>query len=83
MCSPRSASARRVRSGGPIVGFGWDERAWSHPLRPPRRDELDQAAGGAVVFLDRADAHGSAVSTALLEAYPHIRDRAATTTPAG
>lgn len=28
------------------------------------------------MFLDRADAHGSAVSTALLEAYPHIRDRA-------
>lgn len=56
----------------PIVGFGWDERTWPD-ARPPLRTELDQAGAGAVVFLDRADAHGSVVSSSLLAAYPHIR----------
>jgi predicted amidohydrolase YtcJ len=68
--------AIRTRTGGDvIVGFGWDERTWAEP-RPPLRIELDRAADGAVVFLDRADVHGSVVSSALLAAYPHIREHA-------
>lgn len=60
-----AAAARRARAGapdGPLLGHGWDESAWPEG-RPPTREELDRAAGGAPVLLSRADVHSAVVST--------------------
>ena len=48
----------------PLLGFGWDETRWPEG-RGPSAAELDAAAGGAPVYLARADVHSAAVSTAL------------------
>ena len=57
--------AARARTGdAPVLGFGWDELRWPEG-RPPTRDELDAAAGGAPVYLARVDVHSAVVSTAL------------------
>ncbi len=61
----RVESAAR-RADGPILGHGWDERAWPDP-RPPTRTELDRAAGGRAVYLARVDVHSAVVSTALAQ----------------
>lgn len=65
------AEVERGGGAGPVLGFGWDEREWPDP-RPPSRTELDRAAYGGAVFLDRADVHSSAVSSALLTALPEL-----------
>lgn len=65
------AEVERTGGGAPVLGFGWDEREWPDP-RPPSRAELDRAAYGGAVFLDRADVHSSAVSSALLAALPEL-----------
>lgn len=70
LAAVRTETERRHGSGV-IVGFGWDERSWNDP-RPPTRTELDRAAYGGAVFLDRVDVHSSAVSSALLAALPEI-----------
>lgn len=59
------------RSGQVIVGHGWDETRWPEE-RPPTRQELDRASGGAVVYLARVDVHSAVVSTALLERLPDV-----------
>ncbi len=57
--------ASRQRSGdAPVLGFGWDELRWPEG-RPPTRDELDAAGGGAPVYLASVDVHSAVVSTAL------------------
>lgn len=56
----RSASAQ----DSPLLGFGWDELRWPEG-RPPTREELDSAAGGAPVYLARVDVHSAVVSSAL------------------
>lgn len=66
----RAAAAAR-RLGGeaasrPLLGHGWDEHAWPEG-RPPTREELDAAAGGAPVYLARVDAHSAVVSTSFAE----------------
>ncbi|WP_028046365.1 amidohydrolase [Cellulomonas sp. URHE0023] len=48
----------------PLLGFGWDEQHWPE-RRPPTRDELDAAGGGAPVYLARVDVHSAVVSSAL------------------
>lgn len=64
----RAAVARGDRvDGGPLLGFGWDELAWPEG-RPPTREELDRAAGGAPVYLARVDVHSAVVSTSLAQA---------------
>lgn len=68
------AETERTRGRGPIIGFGWDERTWADP-RPPTREELDRAAYGGAVFLDRADVHSSVVSSSVLAAMPQLRER--------
>ncbi|HEX4700626.1 MAG TPA: amidohydrolase family protein, partial [Pseudonocardiaceae bacterium] len=54
---------------GVVWGHGWDETAWPEG-RPPSRAELDDAAGGAPVYLSRIDVHSALVSTALADAVP-------------
>lgn len=60
----------RARSGPggvpAILGHGWDELTWPE-RRPPTRQELDAAAGGAPVYLSRVDLHSAVVSTRLAE----------------
>lgn len=56
-------AARRC-GGRAVLGHGWDERHWPEP-RPPRRQELDRASWGGVVYLGRIDVHSAVVSTAL------------------
>lgn len=68
------AECERTRGTGVIIGFGWDEREWAEP-RPPTREELDRAAYGGAVFLDRADVHSSVVSSVLLASLPQLRGK--------
>lgn len=66
----------RVRAavvpGQVLLAHGWDETAWTDP-RLPSRAELDDAAGGAPVYLSRVDVHSALVSTALVELAPAAR----------
>lgn len=55
--------ARRLAQDGlPLLGYGWNEEGWPE-RRPPTRAEIDAAAGGAPVYLARADLHSAVVST--------------------
>ena len=60
------ARAAAENPGAPILGHGWDETEWPEG-RPPTRQELDVAGGGAAVYLSRSDVHSAVVSTALAE----------------
>ncbi|MFC3962648.1 amidohydrolase [Nocardia jiangsuensis] len=61
---------------GVLLGDGWDDTGWPEQ-RPPSTDELDAAAGpGRLVYLSRVDVHSAAVSTALLDTVPGVRDAA-------
>ncbi|MDR7303483.1 amidohydrolase [Haloactinomyces albus] len=55
-----------------VWGHGWDETWWPE-RRPPTREEIDAAAGGAPVYLSRIDVHSALVSTALVERAPLAR----------
>ncbi|MGV8966127.1 MAG: amidohydrolase [Cellulomonas sp.] len=54
--------ARAAGATGPLLGHGWDERAWPEG-RAPTRLELDAATGGAPVYLARVDVHSAVVSS--------------------
>ncbi|MGQ4361348.1 amidohydrolase [Streptomyces sp. SAS_272] len=58
-----------------LLGHGWDASRWPEG-RPPRRAELDEAAGGRPLYLSRIDVHSAAVTTALLALAPRARDAA-------
>ncbi len=64
---------------GPIFGRGWIETHWPEK-RFPNRADLDRAAPGRVVVLERADGHAMVASSAALAAAKVTRDTAA---PAG
>ena len=64
---------------GPIFGRGWIETHWPEK-RFPNRADLDRAAPGRVVVLERADGHASVASSAALAAAKVTKDTAA---PAG
>jgi predicted amidohydrolase YtcJ len=64
---------------GPIFGRGWIETHWPEK-RFPNRADLDRAAPGRVVVLERADGHAVVASTAALAAAKVTKDTAA---PAG
>ncbi|GAA3694416.1 amidohydrolase [Zhihengliuella alba] len=53
--------------GEPVLGAGWDESRWDTPELPTAA-QLSAAAGGAPVYLARADVHSALVSPAVLEA---------------
>ncbi|MFF1545624.1 amidohydrolase [Streptomyces sp. NPDC058291] len=55
-----------------LLGHGWDASRWPE-ARPPRRDELDEAAGGRPLYLSRIDVHSAVVTTALLDLTPAVR----------
>ena len=57
-----AAGARAAGATGPLLGHGWDEGDWPEG-RAPTRAELDEAAGGAPVYLARVDVHSAVVST--------------------
>ena len=65
----------RSRSGGIVMGTGWDETRWPE-RRPPTASELDRASYGGVVYLARADVHSAVASSALLAAVPEVRGMA-------
>ncbi len=58
--------------GALVWGHGWDETWWPE-RRPPTRSEIDNACGGAPVYLSRIDVHSALVSTALIERAPLAR----------
>ena len=60
------AAAAAACPGQPVLGHGWDERLWPEQ-RPPSRQELDRAGGGAPVYLSRVCVHSAVVSTSLAE----------------
>ncbi len=63
----------RERPGEVMLGHGWDETGWQDS-RLPTRDEIDIAAGGAVVYLSRIDVHSALVSSALVTTVPDVTD---------
>ncbi|MFI9007607.1 amidohydrolase [Actinosynnema sp. NPDC053489] len=67
-CRSAAELLAAVRSaGGDVVwGHGWDETRWPEG-RAPTRAELDEAAGGARVYLSRIDVHSALASTALVD----------------
>jgi predicted amidohydrolase YtcJ len=64
---------------GPIFGRGWIETHWPEK-RFPNRADLDRAAPGRIVVLERADGHAVVASSAALAAAKVTRD---TPVPAG
>jgi predicted amidohydrolase YtcJ len=63
---------------GPIFGRGWIETHWPEK-RFPNRADLDRAAPGRIVVLERADGHAVVASSAALAAAKVTRDTAAPT----
>ncbi|WP_426009603.1 amidohydrolase [Caulobacter sp. DWR2-3-1b2] len=63
---------------GPIFGRGWIETHWPEK-RFPSRVDLDRAAPGRVVVLERADGHAVVASSAALAKAGVTRDTAAPT----
>ena len=57
--------AHEVKSGGWILGRGWDESTWPE-RRYPTRHDLDEVAGAKPVLLRRVDGHMSVVNTTAL-----------------
>jgi predicted amidohydrolase YtcJ len=64
---------------GPIFGRGWIETHWPEK-RFPNRADLDRAAPGRVVVLERADGHAVVASSTALAAAKVAKD---TVAPAG
>lgn len=72
------AGRRAAADGAPLAGSGWDDALWPED-RPPRRDELDAAGGGAPVWLGSADRTAAVVSSSFarvlgLDTLPGWRD---------
>lgn len=60
------AYAERRPADRVLLGHGWDASRWPE-RRAPRREELDEAAGGRPLYLSRIDVHSAVVTTALLD----------------
>lgn len=67
----RAATEQR-RGQGLILGYGWDDTAWDVP-GPPTNSELDRAAYGGAVVLERIDVHSSVVSSAMLASFADLQ----------
>ncbi|WP_310963461.1 amidohydrolase [Nocardioides terrisoli] len=63
------ATLARMQPTGVLVGTGWEEHAWPEG-RPPTAAELDRAAPGRLVLLERRDCHSCIVSPSLLDVVP-------------
>lgn len=66
----RHATEQR-RGQGLILGHGWDDTTWAEP-GVPTSAELDRAAYGGPVVLERIDVHSSVVSSAVLAGFPEL-----------
>ncbi|GHE68291.1 amidohydrolase [Streptomyces vinaceus] len=69
----RAYAARRA-GDRVLLGHGWDASRWPE-RRAPRREELDEAAGGRPLYLSRVDVHSAVVTTALLDLVPAVTVR--------
>ncbi|MFF3860938.1 amidohydrolase [Streptomyces sp. NPDC002209] len=68
------AHAARRPADRVLLGHGWDASRWPE-RRAPRREELDEAAGGRPLYLSRIDVHSAVVTTALLDLVPAVSVR--------
>ncbi|MER7465977.1 amidohydrolase [Streptomyces sp. NPDC097981] len=68
------AYAERRPADRVLLGHGWDASRWPE-RRAPRREELDEAAGGRPLYLSRIDVHSAVVTTALLDLVPAVSVR--------
>jgi predicted amidohydrolase YtcJ len=68
------AALGSAQPDGVLVGTGWEEHAWPEG-RPPTAWELERAAPGRMVLLERRDCHSCVVSPALLAAVPALAHR--------
>ncbi|GAA2835483.1 amidohydrolase [Kitasatospora sp. CM 4170] len=66
--------AAQEETGGVLIGHGWDETGWPEG-RPPTLAELDEAAGGAAVYLSRTDVHSALATGALRALTEGLADR--------
>ncbi|GGT27852.1 MULTISPECIES: amidohydrolase [Streptomyces] len=66
--------ARRRPDDRVLLGHGWDAARWPE-RRAPRREELDEAAGGRPLYLSRVDVHSAVATTALLDLVPAVTSR--------
>ncbi|KOY54615.1 amidohydrolase [Streptomyces sp. XY332] len=68
------AYAERRPADRVLLGHGWDASRWPE-RRAPRREELDEAAGGRPLYLSRIDVHSAVATTALLDLAPAVSVR--------
>ncbi|WP_369779204.1 amidohydrolase [Streptomyces sp. R33] len=68
------AYAERRPADRVLLGHGWDASRWPE-RRAPRREELDEAAGGRPLYLSRIDVHSAVATTALLDLVPAVSVR--------
>ncbi|MGH3413578.1 MAG: amidohydrolase [Marmoricola sp.] len=59
---------------GVLVGTGWEEHSWPEG-RPPTAEELERAAPGRLVLLERRDCHSSVMSLTMMAAVPDVSAR--------
>lgn len=68
-CLNRLARHAETHSDPVLIGTGWDDFAWPEQ-RPPRADQLAQAALGRTVLLIRVDGHSCLVDAGTLARLP-------------
>lgn len=56
---------------GVVIGTGWEEHSWPE-RRPPTQAEVDRAAPGRMVLLERRDCHSSVISSPLEAEIPGL-----------
>ena len=66
-----AAHARDCGDDTVIIGSGWEETDWPEG-RAPTANELDRAAPGKRVCLDRIECHSSVISSELVAAIPGL-----------
>ena len=69
----RVAAAATTHADSVLLGHGWDESQWAE-RHPPTREQLDEAAPGALIYLSRVDVHSCLVSSPLIDRTHGIED---------
>ncbi|WP_033216489.1 amidohydrolase [Kitasatospora phosalacinea] len=67
----RIAAFGASRTGGALIGHGWDETRWPEH-RAPALAELDAAAGPVPLYLSRTDVHSALATSALRALVPGL-----------